>query len=79
MKYPIVYIEWDDSFTTTSWGDLEEVQKIERAKCLSVGFLVSETKKEITLAQSLGEEGGVNGSITVPRGCITKRHNYPVI
>ena len=74
MDYPIVYIEWSDSFGTWSWGPLEDVLEIAPSACRSVGFLVADTDSHVTLVTSLGPEDSGNGSITIPKGCVTDRH-----
>ena len=75
MEYPIVYIEWLDSFGTWSWAPLELGQGVRPTKCMSVGFLIKDEEGFVTLATSFqtGDEEAVNGTITIPTGAITYR------
>ena len=41
-----IYVEWDDSCTSTGWKFVDEITGI--AKCVTLGFLVRENKKYIT-------------------------------
>ncbi len=63
MPDKILKIEWDD---TRTQDDCTRV-----AKCRSVGFLIKETKKAITLAATMQEDSCNCQYITIPKGCVT--------
>jgi len=64
----ILLIRWHDA---TSYG--EEWQsngKFKPVDTLTVGFLMKETKKRITVCQSYADNKQINQVLTIPRGCI---------
>ena len=71
MKKKILYIEWIDAFSTDEWCEKEELE--EEELCFSVGWLIDENKKYITIATSVNGEDGC-GYISIPKGCIIKKH-----
>ena len=74
----LVLIHWVDSSSTgKAWrhiGDFgSEVQS--PLQCLSVGWIMAQSKKAVTLAMNLGYEEGCDphsagGDITIPRSAI---------
>ncbi len=71
-----VYLEWVDSIMSPggSWADLEHVKKRKLDRCCTIGFVVNETKKEITVIGSHSRSTDeVAGSITIPKCAIRKR------
>lgn len=74
-------IEWFDSVTSSGW-QVEGEKENEPAKCLSVGWVVKETKTSVSLAPNIGPLPGTYlvdfndqyGDVTtIPKGMITKR------
>jgi hypothetical protein len=49
MRLPLLYVEWDDHHANGAWCDSVDHTP---AKCCSVGWLVKEDKKAISLASS---------------------------
>lgn len=74
MQNKIVYIEWTDSVSVGGnvWTSMESIDNIQLHTCYSVGFLLKEDDKSITIA---GHMGGtqVSGDLTIPKVSITKR------
>lgn len=68
----IVYLEWVDSHTVDGWLDDDEVKKdCKMSKICSVGYLVSETDKEITITTSYWDDE-VMSPLTIPKRAILK-------
>lgn len=76
-KYKIELIQWMDSFGCTStWSDINQINTC--LICDSVGFVVSETDRTISLANSIAIETidtieQANGIMTIPITCIISR------
>lgn len=80
MKYPVIYVEWQDSgLIQGRWQFIEDLGDQECHQMHSVGFLLKETKKEIVLLPNLGsidtDMEQFAGGIIIPKSCITKRKN----
>jgi len=75
-KY-INYIEWIDSFGCSSgWSEIQPIETV--LICMSVGFVVSENDKTISLANSVAYETEdtkeqANGIMTIPKVSIISR------
>ena len=74
----LLYIEWDDHwrYSTSSWVDEDRLVRTVKAggcKCITVGFLLHEDSKHLTLVATLDGEGSVSGDQTILKNCITKR------
>ena len=67
MKNKIVKIEWVDSARSFDWSLLEEIDN-KPVNCISVGFLIENTKEHITIAQNYGfKPEQVCNLITIPK------------
>jgi hypothetical protein len=77
MTPDIVYVEWDDSAGTPGWVRNEDLdQACYVAKCCTVGFLVTETETQITLALNASQDGKSShfgDCITIPKCAVTRR------
>ena len=66
-----VWIEWVDSKSTSGWihpdKDLEE-----RLECISIGFIVWEGDKSITISAAVSATGAAMEPLTIPRVAITR-------
>ncbi len=72
MKNKIIEIEWLDSVgVTPSWGYTNELLPLPPIKCISVGYIVKDKKKYITLVQSISNEQ-ILGRLTIPKCSIIK-------
>lgn len=73
----ITYLEWVDSssFTSRVWTDKNHVvNEIPDLTCISIGFMVKETKEFITIVGSTSPNEYA-GIMTIPKCAITKRKN----
>ena len=65
----IVYIEWEDAVGGgTSWRPPDEI-RIKPVMIRSVGFVLAESKRSITLVGCVGQTN-VSDDNTIPRSCI---------
>ena len=71
QKFDLVECIWDDA-TELAAGWSDEVEEIEPALAISVGFLVKETKDHIVLALDIDANGHHNGRSQIPRGMVKK-------
>lgn len=71
MKKKIIYIKWLDSWTRGGWHDQEKYEEKESRRahpCESVGFLLSENEKVISIAGSISDVNTTCGEvITIPK------------
>jgi len=69
----LLYIKWHDSTSQQGgiWHDRESVEKMRPLQIVTVGWIISETKKYITLASSITKHQ-VSGDICIPKSCIKK-------
>jgi len=72
MKQPkIVLARWTDPFTTHGWHTSEslvqDLAEVAHRECVSVGFLVHQTKHAIGLAESLSPTGQIGCTTWIPR------------
>lgn len=77
--YPLILVEWDDSAQPIAvWQWVDEFASPEVVRCLSVGYLIAETKWALALAPNLGdvtaERAQASGIIRIPRSAIRKIH-----
>ena len=72
IKYPLLYVEWDDHHSYEGWVPEDKVINTPSA-CISVGWLYIEDDKGITLISSMGDEGQVSCTHYIIKSCITKR------
>lgn len=77
LKYKIEFIEWVDSFGCSSgWAPVEAIDTC--LVCQTVGFVVSENKEVISIANSIAYETEhtteqSNGVMTIPKVSIKNR------
>ena len=75
--YKLVLIEWDDSARPISqWQWVDDYQVPEIVQCISVGYLIAETKRALALAPNLGDTTSeriqASGIIRVPRSSVRR-------
>jgi hypothetical protein len=71
QKFPLVEVWWDDA-TGLKAGWTQELDEIEFALVLSVGFLIKETEGHIIIAQDIDSDGAHNSRSQIPSGMIKK-------
>ena len=77
IPYKLVMLEWEDSAQPVDqWQWVDEYQVPETIKCVSVGFLIADTKDAIALAPNLGDVGRervqASGILRVPRSAVRR-------
>ena len=75
--YKLVLIEWDDSARPISqWQWVDDYQVPEIVQCISVGYLIAETKRALALSPNLGDTTSeriqASGIIRVPRSSVRR-------
>lgn len=72
LPYPVVRVEWVDSTGENGWQFVNQLEE-GSLKAVSVGFLISETKKSVTIASSFHAGcNQVNAPMTIPKVAISK-------
>jgi hypothetical protein len=76
-KFKIVRVEWEDSCLPISrWQWVDDYDAPEIVRCVSIGFLIADTKKAVAVAPNLGdlekERPQASGIIRIPRSAIRK-------
>lgn len=73
----LLYVEWEDSCSHAgAWTGENELRKVRPARCHTVGWVVNETSKHMTLASSWGGVEGnrqYSGDMTIPKSVIRKK------
>lgn len=70
----IELIEWLDSYSRYGWIDREEALDMSCAHCCSIGLVIKEEEKSLTMVLSTNrKEYHDHNAITIPKGCITRR------
>ena len=75
-KYPMVYIEWEDSAESVGWTALRVIRKNKDLTCYSIGWMIEETPDSkivvphLTFWEGDGEDG--SGAMTIPNSAIRK-------
>lgn len=74
MKPVPVLVEWDDSahLVPGSWMGRAEASKTGVCGILTVGWLIGEDEKCITIAQSISEADDVTGAFVIPRTVVRR-------
>lgn len=67
----IVFIEWIDSMRTEGWNKPE---KDDALTIHSVGLLVGQDSKKVTISTSRCESGNYVDQLTIPKCSIVKMH-----
>ena len=77
VKYRHVSIHWLDAQSSCEWKHLDDIEDQQLALCISVGYLVHETKESLTLATDFAstdrlEIDSIGNTIVIPKSCIIK-------
>lgn len=68
----IVVIDWVDSVRASDWVLMEDVNE-KSLDCVSIGFLIKETNKHVTIAQNYGTNPEqVCNLMTIPKCSIVQ-------
>jgi len=73
MSIPILEVEWEDACSSTAWRDVDEAKEwaSEPLICVTVGYLISNTKGGIALSMSK-TQNSLGGLWFIPRGVIRR-------
>lgn len=71
-KHHAYIVTWRDSATLRGWMEMDSKHH-GVTTITSVGWLVRETKTELTIATCISENGNTRDAVTIPREAITKR------
>jgi hypothetical protein len=81
MTPSLVFLNWEDAVTPTSgWTDIKEL-KPELADCVSIGLVVEENEKTITIVSHIsGDKDGtdIDGSLVLDKTWIKYRLDLPI-
>lgn len=66
-----VRIEWIDSYATPGWQRMSSITN-ESDAIVSYGFLIKESKDNVTISSSLSAFEGIMDPLTIPRRAIIK-------
>ena len=75
--FKLVRVQWEDSARPIAqWQWVDDYQIPETVECVSVGYLIADTKKAVALARNLGsinhDRQQASGIIRIPRKSILK-------
>ncbi len=69
----LVRVDWEDANSQCGWNSRKRMQEVDLGyACTSVGFVIRETKKNLAIAGTIGENGSCTDPISIPKGCIKK-------
>jgi hypothetical protein len=71
---PVVYVEWVDAVADAGWA---ANPKAEIHECVTVGFLVDETKDALCIASTLSRED-TNARMHIPKAWVKKRRRIVI-
>lgn len=75
-KRRLLHVTWNDSCSIDgggTWKGSERVASMTPSRIDSVGWVLSETAKSVTLVSSVCESDNVSGEICIPKGCIVRK------
>ena len=73
--HPLVRVDWEDSTGVRHWMGNRAVSDLTPLDCVSVGWLLRDDEKAVTLVASYdgqGEESNVDGIQCIPRSAVRK-------
>jgi len=73
-KKKFVEVHWVDSISSARWRTVDEVKDFssKEFRIVTMGFLIMENKKVVTIASTIGEDDAYISMMGIPRGCIKK-------
>ena len=81
IPYRLVRVEWEDSARPIpAWQWIDDYSLPETVLCVSVGYLIADTKQAIAVAPNLGDLGRervqASGIIRIPRSAIRQLSEF---
>ena len=71
-KYKLVLVEWDDAAGSILWFPEESARDMKGIEVCSVGWLVAQNKRYVTIASSKNDQGEFSDRNSIPKGCLRK-------
>lgn len=68
----LIEVTWGDAWGTNRWYDETSMPDAKPVMCVSVGFLIKESKAGLTMAATKADNGDYTGVSFRPRGMIKK-------
>lgn len=78
MKHKIQAIYWADAHSST-WRRPDEKVKDEGMPVVSIGMVIADNNKAVTLAGGYWSNGDYGDTITIPKGMILRRRNIALL
>lgn len=69
-KFQLVRVRWLDSASHLGWQSHAEDHEVSTVE--SIGWLVKESKEQLTITHSFSDNRDVMDALSIPRGCILK-------
>jgi len=66
-KKPLLIIEWDDTFTKSSWIDERDTENLKSHICHTVGWKMKSAKGKITVASSRNWQNECADTTIIPK------------
>tara|TARA_R100001015_G_scaffold2725_1_gene873 strand:- start:51 stop:308 length:258 start_codon:yes stop_codon:yes gene_type:complete len=77
MMFNLVIVRWDDIQSHDgAWVDMEEIPEYTPVTVETVGWIITDDEKYITLVSTLSDDQTFTGSVcSIPKGCIQSVRN----
>jgi len=73
VKYQIVRITWIDACSEVGWTALSDIKTNSIITCQTVGWLISEDRKQVVVTTTFAENDQCTDPMCIPKKCIIKR------
>lgn len=64
----LVEVKWIDSAFNQGWRTAS--QKVTYSECLTTGYLVEKSARQVVVAMQVNDEGGYSEAMAIPRSCV---------
>jgi len=72
----LLLVDWVDSSSSCCWASFEQLQERDTPIMVqTIGWLISENSKVLTLASSITDNDRADGDMTIPKSSIRRRKN----
>lgn len=76
-KHQAYIVKWRDSSALQGWHSVDDNRHGNITTITSIGWLVKETAKVITITTSISECGNVMDALSIPKEAVTKMTKIP--
>lgn len=67
----LVRAKWLDAFSAhEGWHTLDSLRETRPVECETVGYLLVDDPKFVTIVATISQDGGGSGHVTIPRGML---------